>query len=183
MAEVSHNLLLTQARVGSSAGPSFRYWPFPALPGRRGQKSRPENPVLPRLRVGIMSWMALAAAGLFSVDATSPDAEAAITPADRPAAIDAAPALRKPRRFWLPASWGVSFVFMSIVFIHRSKSSESGCRFSWELIEHASIFFSLRASQSFVFFTSTSGRVVQLVSPCVESIRFLCMVPIGAQER
>ena len=59
-----------------------------------------------------------AAAGLFSVDVTSPDAEAAITPADRPAAIDAAPVLRKPRRFWLPASCGVSFAFMSIAPSH-----------------------------------------------------------------
>jgi len=37
-----------------------------------------------------------------------------------PAAIDAARVLRKPRRFWLPASCGVSFVFMSIA----PKSSE-----------------------------------------------------------
>jgi hypothetical protein len=36
----------------------------------------------------------------------------AITPADRPAAIVAAPVLRKPRRFWLPASCGISFRFI-----------------------------------------------------------------------
>src|ERR1035437_11030472 len=35
--------------------------------------------------------------------------------------------------------------------VHRSKSSEIEYRFSWELIDHASIFFSLRASQSLVF--------------------------------
>jgi hypothetical protein len=60
----------------------------------------------------------LAAARLSSVDVTSPDAEAASAPADRPTAIDAAPVLRKPRRFWLPASCGVSFVFMAIAPSH-----------------------------------------------------------------
>jgi hypothetical protein len=58
--------------------------------------------------------MAFAAAGLFSVDVASPDADGMITPADKPAAIDAAPVLRKPRRFWLPEFCGASFVFMSI---------------------------------------------------------------------
>jgi hypothetical protein len=38
--------------------------------------------------------------------------------------------------------------------VDRSKSSEIEDRFSWEPVDHASIFFSLRASQSFVFFTS-----------------------------
>src|SRR5580698_2083518 len=112
--------------------------------------------------------MAFAAAGVFSVDVASPDADGAITPADRPAAIDAAPVLRKPRRFWLPASCGVSLVFISIA----PKSSEIEYRFSWELIDYASIFFSFRASKSFVFLFLLLVAFVQLVSPPVESIRF-----------
>jgi hypothetical protein len=56
--------------------------------------------------------------------------------------------------------------------VHHSKSSEIEFRFSWELIDHASIFFSSRASQFFVFLNLLLVALVQLVSPSVESIRF-----------
>src|ERR1700723_3481574 len=108
--------MICRAKLSLLLFSSAPWPPRPKIPTR--------NPGLPRLRVGIMFWMTLAAAGLFSVDVTSPDAEAAITPADRPAAIDAAPVLRKPRRFWLPASCGVSFVFMSIAPSHPKSNPD-----------------------------------------------------------
>src|ERR1700740_45352 len=73
------------------------------------------NPVLPRSRVGIMSCTEFAVDRLFPNDVTAPDAREAIDPAARPAATDAAPALRKPRRVWLAASCGGSFGFMSLL--------------------------------------------------------------------
>src|SRR5580700_4297884 len=105
--------MICRATLSLLAFSSAPWPPRPKIPTR--------NPVLPKLRVGIISWMALAATGLFCVDGTSPDAEEAITPADKPTAIEAAPVLRKPRRSWSPASCGVSFVFMPLLQVIRNR--------------------------------------------------------------